>query len=51
VRRAVQAGDPTSFKAFRFAEYGTTSARFGDLPGASVEQVLEQRIVITQEVR
>jgi hypothetical protein len=47
----VQAGDPTPFKAFRYNEYLTTVARFGDLPGASPEEVLSQRIVITQEVR
>ena len=47
----VEAGDPTPFKAFRYNEYLTTAARFGDLPGASLEEVLSQRIVITQEVR
>lgn len=49
--QCVQAGDPTPFKAFRYNEYLTTAARFGDLPGASVDQVLSGRIVITQEVR
>jgi hypothetical protein len=47
----VEAGDPTPFKAFRYNEYLTTAARFGDLPGASPEEVLSQRIVITEEVR
>ncbi len=47
----VQAGDPTPFKAFRYNEYLTTVARFGDLPGASVDELLTRRIVITQEVR
>jgi hypothetical protein len=47
----VKAGDPTPFKAFRYNEYLTTAARFGDLPGAPPEEVLAQRIVITQEVR
>jgi hypothetical protein len=47
----VQAGDPTPFKAFRYNEYLTTVARFGDLPGASIEQVVGQRIAITEEVR
>ena len=47
----VQDGDPTPFKAFRYNEYLTTVARFGDLPGASVEEVLAQRIAITEEVR
>jgi hypothetical protein len=47
----VQAGDPTPFKAFRYNEYLTTVARFGDLPGATVKQALGLRIAITQEVR
>jgi hypothetical protein len=51
VWRSVQAGDPTPFKAFRYNEYLTTVARFGDLPDATSEQVLARRIVITQEVR
>jgi hypothetical protein len=46
----VEAGDPTPFKTFRYNEYLSTVARFGDLPGASPEEVLSQRIVITQEV-
>jgi len=46
----VQAGDPTPFKAFRYNEYLTTSARFGDIPGVAVEDLLRQRIVITREV-
>jgi len=46
----VEAGDPTPFKAFRYNEYLSTVARLGDLPGASPEEVLSQRIVITQEV-
>jgi hypothetical protein len=51
VWRRVQAGDPTPFKAFRYNEYLTTVARFGDLPGATAQGVLTERIVITQEVR
>jgi len=51
VWKQVQAGDPTPFKAFRYNEYLTTVARFGDLPGASAEEVLSRRIVITEEVR
>ncbi len=48
---AVQAGDPTPFKAFRYNEYLTTVARFGDLNGmGDVTTLLSQRIVITQEV-
>jgi len=46
-----QQGDPTPFKTFRYNEYLTTIARFGDLPEASIEEVLAQRIVITEEVR
>lgn len=51
VWQCVQAGDPTPFKAFRHNEYLTTAARFGDLPGATVSELLEQRIVITSEVQ
>ncbi|NLS77465.1 MAG: hypothetical protein GXY76_09430 [Chloroflexi bacterium] len=51
VWQAVQAGDPTPFKAFRYNEYLTTAARFGELPGATAEQALRERIVITGEVR
>ena len=51
VWRCCQAGDPTPFKAFRYNEYLTTASRFGDLPEATVEQILTQRIVITQEVQ
>ncbi|MFQ6101171.1 MAG: hypothetical protein ACE5OS_08045 [Anaerolineae bacterium] len=51
VYRCVRAGDPTPFKPFRYNEYLTTVARFGDLPGAPAEDVLARRIAITQEVR
>lgn len=51
VWRWVQAGDPTPFKPFRYNEYLTTVARFGDMAGAAAEEVLARRIVITQEVR
>jgi hypothetical protein len=51
VWRRVQAGDPTPFKAFRYNEYLTTSARFGDLSGEAAEVALRERIVVTQEVR
>ena len=51
VWRCVQEGDPTPFKAFRYNEYLTTSACFGDLPGTPADRVISQRIVITQEVR
>ena len=47
----VQRGDPTPFKAFRYNEYLATVARFGDLPGATAEEALAERIVITEEVR
>jgi hypothetical protein len=45
-----QAGDPTPFKVFRAQEYLATAARLGPLPGATVEEVLAQRIVLTGEV-
>jgi hypothetical protein len=51
VWQRVQAGDPTPFKAFRYNEYLTTVARFGDLPAANAKQVIAQRITVTQEVR
>ena len=51
VWQCVEQGDPTPFKAFRYNEYLTTSVRFGDLPGGTADDVLSQRIVITQEVR
>jgi hypothetical protein len=48
----VRAGDPTPFKAFRYNEYRTTVALMGQLPDhATPEEMLEQEIVITQEVR
>jgi hypothetical protein len=47
----VQAGDPTPFKTFRYNEYLTTVVRFGVLPDATAEEALQERIVITQEVR
>ena len=46
----VQAGDPTPFKAFREQEYLETTARCGPLPGATAEEALAQRIVLTGEV-
>jgi hypothetical protein len=48
----VQQGDPTPFKAFRYNEYLTTTARMGHLDDrASVPRLLADEIVITQEVR
>jgi len=48
----VQQGDPTPFKAFRYNEYQTTTARMGSLDAeAPAAQCLEQEITITQEVR
>jgi hypothetical protein len=48
----VQAGDPTPFKPFRRNEYLETVSRMGCLKdGVPVEQLLEEEIVITQEVR
>jgi hypothetical protein len=51
VWQLVQKGNPTPFKAFRLNEYLTTSARFGELRAGTVDEILSQRIVITQEVR
>lgn len=49
---AVQAGDPTPFKAFRRNEYLATVARMGHLADdAPVETLLRGEIVITREVR
>ena len=51
VWRNVRAGDPTPFKPFRYNEYLTTVAHFGDLPEAPIEEALSRRILITQEVQ
>jgi len=49
---AVQAGDPTPFKAFRRNEYLETVGRMGFLVNdAPLETLLAEEIVITQEVR
>jgi hypothetical protein len=48
----VQQGDPTPFKAFRYTEYLATVERMGWLgDGATVDELLADEIVITQEVR
>jgi hypothetical protein len=48
----VQAGDPTPFKAFRRNEYQVTTAAMGCLKdGASLEELLRDELVLTQEVR
>jgi hypothetical protein len=48
----VQQGDPTPFKTFRFNEYLATVELMGNMDeGASVNELLDQEIVITQEVR
>jgi hypothetical protein len=48
----VRSGDPTPFKSFRFNEYETTVSRMGQLDDtASVDEMLQREIVITQEVR
>jgi len=48
----VRAGDPTPFKAFRYNEYVATVERMGCLgDDASVEMLLAEEIVITEEVR
>jgi hypothetical protein len=47
-----RSGDPTPFKAFRRNEYQETSRRMGCHPeDAPVEELLENEIVITEEVR
>jgi len=48
----VVSGDPTPFKSFRKREYQATVSRMGCMrEGASVRDLLEGEIVITQEVR
>jgi len=48
----VRAGDPTPFKAFRRNEYLRTIHCFGSLSDdTSLERLLDQEILITQEVR
>lgn len=48
----IQAGDPTPFKAFRYNEYGATVEWMGYLgEDASAEELLQNEIVITQEIR
>jgi hypothetical protein len=45
-------GDPTPFKAFRRAEFLTTIGRMGHLSdNASMESLLDEEILLTQEVR
>jgi hypothetical protein len=52
IHAAVQQGDPTPFKAFRYNEYRATVARMGNQDDETpVEQLLAEEIVITQEVR
>ena len=52
VWKRVQEGDPTPFKAFRRREYTLTVSWMGHLPASSsVEQLLSEEIVLTQEVR
>ncbi len=52
INTAVEAGDPTPFKSFRRNEYLATVSHFGQLPDdAPLDEVLEEEIVITQEVR
>lgn len=51
VLTAWEEGDPTPFKAFRYREYETTSARFNPSPAGELESLIEERILITEEVR
>jgi hypothetical protein len=47
-----QQGDPTPFKQFRFQEYQTTVGLMGHMQDtSSAQQLLQEEIVITQEVR
>ena len=48
----VMAGDPTPFKPFRRNEYRLTLDRFGRLEDrAPVDQMLEEEVIITEELR
>lgn len=48
----VKQGDPTPMKVFRYNEYATTTGAMGCLEdGATVDGLLADEIVITQEVR
>ena len=48
----VQSGDPTPFKTFRYNEFKRTVEHMGHLPDtASVEEILSEEIVITEEIR
>jgi hypothetical protein len=52
VYNSVRQGDPTPFKTFRYNEYRVTVERMGHLAdGATVEGLLADEIVITQELR
>jgi hypothetical protein len=51
VCRCFREGDPTPFKKFRSNEYLATAACFGGFPDGPIEQTLDERIVITQEVQ
>jgi hypothetical protein len=46
-----QSGDPTPFKAFRYQEYITTTARMGTSLEENVDQLLQNKLVITREVQ
>ncbi len=48
----VQSGDPTPFKTFRYNEFKHTVQHMGHLPdNAAIEEILEEEIVITGEIR
>lgn len=52
VRVAVENGDPTPFKEFRRSEYQETISHMGQMDdGASAEELLQEEIVITYEVK
>jgi hypothetical protein len=52
VLASLRVGDPTPFKRFRREEFMSTAARMGNLPlSAPVDQILQEEITLTQEVR
>jgi hypothetical protein len=51
VNGSVRIGDPTPFKRFRRQEFVSTMEHMGNMPdGASVQELLENEITITEEV-
>ncbi|MEZ4618169.1 MAG: hypothetical protein R2867_22010 [Caldilineaceae bacterium] len=51
VGASLRIGDPTPFKRFRREEFQSTAARMGNLAkDASIQQILQEEITLTQEV-